>query len=60
MNGDLTTTAITMLFASNGIIFLIVKNMFTRKMKKMEYNYMREADEREHRQKMEEVKSPFI
>ena len=55
MNGDLTTAAITMLFASNGIIFLIVKNMFTRKMKKMEYNYMRESDEREHRQKMEEV-----
>jgi hypothetical protein len=55
MNGDFTAAAITMLFASNGIIFLIVKNMFTKKMKSMEYNYMKEADEREHRQKMEEV-----
>ena len=55
MNWDFTAAAITMLFASNGIIFLIVKNMFTKKMKSMEYNYMRESDEREHRQKMEEV-----
>lgn len=54
MNGEILAATIATLFASNGAIYLIIKNVWAKKMKVLEYKHLEESDKREHRQQLED------
>lgn len=53
MNGEILAATIATLFASNGAIYLIIKNVWAKKMKVLEYKHLAESDKREHMQQLE-------
>jgi|TARA_R110000772_G_C13244857_1_gene434002 hypothetical protein len=56
MKGELIAGIVSVLSTINGIIILIAKRIFDKKMKELEYKHISESDEREHKQELERHK----